>query len=191
MKRAALGLLLTFAVGCGSPEPNPVVVIDTSMGKITAELYKDRAPITVRNFLLYVDDKHFDGTIFHRVIADFMIQGGGFEPGALAKNNEKQTREPIKNEATNGIANERGTLAMARTNDPHSATSQFFINVKNNAALNPNPNNKYGYCVFGKVTAGMEIVDKIRNVATHSVGGHDDVPKEDVIIKSIRRVESK
>jgi cyclophilin family peptidyl-prolyl cis-trans isomerase len=187
--------MLACAVGCGSSEPNPVVEIDTSMGTITAELFKDRSPITVRNFLLYVDDKHYDGTIFHRVIPDFMIQGGGFEPGTLVKNHEKQTREPIKNEATNGISNQRGTLAMARTNDPHSATSQFFINVKNNTGLDPGKNDKHGYCAFGKVTAGMEVVDKIRNVATHTVGvaprDHENVPKEDVIIKSIRRVETK
>lgn len=191
MKRLTLGLLLSFLVGCGSSGPNPVVVIDTSMGKITAELYQDRAPVTVRNFLLYADDKHYDNTIFHRVIADFMIQGGGFEPGALAKNEEKQTREPIKNEAKNGLSNSRGTLAMARTDDPHSATSQFFINVKSNTALDPSPNNPHGYCVFGRVTHGMDVVDKIRIVETKSVGGHKDVPKEDVIIKSIRRVETK
>lgn len=182
--------------GCGAPAPNPVVVIDTSMGTIKAELYQDRAPGTVKNFLMYVDDKHYDGTVFHRVISDFMIQGGGFEPGALEKNDEKQTRSPIKNESDNGLLNERGTLAMARTGEPHSATSQFFINVKDNRFLDrARAQDRVGYCVFGKVIEGMGVVDKIRYVETHTVkagrGEHENVPKEDVIIKSIRRVETK
>lgn len=200
MKRVALATLLLSLAACGSSTPNPVVVIDTSMGTIKAELYQDKAPITVKNFLRYVDDKHYDGTIFHRVMSDFMIQGGGFEPGALAKNEEKQTRGPIKNESSNGVLNERGTLAMARTNDPNSATAQFFINVKDNRSLDrARAEDGFGYCVFGNVTEGMDVVDKIRRVETHSVpfefrgirDKHDNVPKEDVIIKSIRRAEPK
>jgi cyclophilin family peptidyl-prolyl cis-trans isomerase len=162
-------------------DKNPVVVMDTSHGKIVVELFADKAPITVKNFLGYVDEKHYDGTIFHRVIADFMIQGGGMEPGLK----EKRTRAGIKNEA--GIANERGTLAMARTNDPDSATAQFFINVKDNPFLNRGDAKKPGYAVFGRVIDGLDVVDKIRRVETTSRGAHDDVPKEDVIIRSVRR----
>ena len=199
MKRVVLGLLLLSIGACGSSTPNPVVVIETSMGTIKAELYQDKAPITVKNFLRYVDDKHYDGTIFHRVMPNFMIQGGGFEPGALATNDEKQTRAGIKNEADNGLSNERGTLAMARTSEPHSATAQFFINVKDNYRLDRGQNDKYGYAVFGRVIEGMSVVDEIRNVKTHSVpfkvGGrveeHEAVPVEDVLIKSIRRAETK
>src|SRR4051812_38696618 len=156
------------AAACGSSSDSeataPVgVVIDTSMGAIKAELYPDKAPITVKNFLAYVDDKHYDGTIFHRVIADFMIQGGGMEPGMA----EKPTKAPIKNEARNGLANTRGTLAMARTNDPDSATSQFFINVVDNTRnLGPGGVSPDGYAVFGKVTEGMDVVDRIRRVKT-------------------------
>jgi cyclophilin family peptidyl-prolyl cis-trans isomerase len=199
VKRVAYGFLFALLLSisaCGAPAPNPVVVIDTSMGTIKAELYQDRAPGTVKNFLMYVDDKHYDGTIFHRVMSDFMIQGGGFEPGALEKNDEKQTRQPIRNESDNGLRNERGTLAMARTNRPDSATCQFFINVKDNPALDrARAGDRVGYCVFGKVIEGMDVVDKIRYVETHTVkagrGEHENVPKEDVIIKSIRRVETK
>jgi peptidyl-prolyl cis-trans isomerase B (cyclophilin B) len=171
-----------FAAGAGAQDKNPVVVMDTSHGKIVIELFADKAPITAKNFLSYVDEKHYDGTIFHRVIADFMIQGGGMEPGLR----EKKTRAPIKNEAA--ISNERGTISMARTNNPDSATAQFFINVKDNPALDPNPARKSaGYAVFGRVTDGMDVVDKIRRVATTSRGGHDDVPREDVVIRSVRR----
>ena len=162
MRRVFLGWLCLSFSACGSSTPNPVVVIDTSMGTIKAELNQDQAPITVKNFLRYVDDKFYDGTIFHRVIADFMIQGGGFEPGALGQ--EKETRAAIKNESANGLLNVRGTLAMARTNRPDSATSQFYINVKNNGALDrANARDRVGYCVFGKVTEGMDVVDKIRS----------------------------
>jgi len=197
MKRLMLSLLLLSLSACGSSAPNPVVVIDTSMGTIKAELYQEQAPITVKNFLRYVDDQHYDGTIFHRVMPDFMIQGGGFEPGALAKNEEKQTRATIKNESYNGLKNVRGTLAMARTPAPDSASSQFFINVKDNAFLDrARAEDKVGYCVFGKVTEGMDVVDKIRHVETMTVPTpkgppHEAVPKEDVIIKSIRRADSK
>jgi cyclophilin family peptidyl-prolyl cis-trans isomerase len=178
-----LGLLaVASGDGCGQ-EKNPVVVMDTSAGKITVELFADKAPITAKNFLRYVDEKFYDGTIFHRVIASFMIQGGGMEPGLK----EKKTHEPIKNEASNGVKNERGTIAMARTNNPNSATAQFFINVENNSrGLDPAPG-KAGYAVFGKVIDGMDVVDKIRRVQTTSRGGHDDVPTQDVMIRSVRR----
>ena len=167
---------------------NPVVVIDTSMGKIKVELFEDKAPISVKNFLAYVDDKHYDGLIFHRVIPGFMIQGGGMQPGMA----EKKTKEPIKNESGNGLKNERGTLAMARTNVPDSATSQFYINVVDNKMLDKaNAQDGVGYAVFGKVTEGMDVVDKIRAVKTGSKNGHRDVPVEDVMIKTVRRDEKK
>jgi cyclophilin family peptidyl-prolyl cis-trans isomerase len=185
----ALPLLMFALTGCGSSGPNPVVVTDTSMGTIKIELYQDKAPVTVENFLKYVDDKHYDGTIFHRVIEDFMIQGGGFLPGMKG---EKPTRAPIRNESSNGLLNLRGTLAMARTGDPNSATAQFFINVKHNDFLDrARARDGVGYAVFGKVIDGMDVVERIREVKTHRVGPHDDVPVQDVVIKSIRRVETK
>lgn len=177
---------------------HPQVVIETSMGTIKAELFINDAPKTVENFLTYVDDKFFDGTVFHRVIPDFMIQGGGFEPGVeKAKTpeqfqaKEKKARDPIQNESTNGLSNDRGTLAMARTPHPHSASAQFFINVNDNLPLNRDMSRDgWGYAVFGKVTEGMEVVDKIKNVETITIfPGVSDVPAEPVIIKSIRRVE--
>jgi cyclophilin family peptidyl-prolyl cis-trans isomerase len=188
MKRLALAALVAAVAGL-VPAPaqetkNPVVVMDTSMGKITIELLEDKAPITVKNFLKYVDDKHYDGTIFHRVIADFMIQGGGFAPGMK----EKETYAPIKNEAGNGLANKRGTIAMARTNKPDSATAQFYINVKDNPGLDrANAKDKVGYAVFGKVIDGMDVVDAIRRAETTSKGMFDDVPAKDVVIRSVRR----
>jgi len=164
-----------------SQQKNPMVVIDTSMGTIKVELFQDKAPITVKNFLQYVDDKHYDGTIFHRVIKDFMIQGGGLDQ--VMK--EKPTRPAIKNESTNGLANVRGTLAMARTPQPDSATSQFFINVVDNAFLDKaQAKDKVGYCVFGKVVEGLDVADKIRAVQT----GPGDVPVNAVMIKSVRRL---
>ena len=178
-----------------APEPkeaavkNPVVLMKTSLGEITIELWADKAPETVKNFLSYVDDKFYDGTIFHRVIANFMIQGGGFTPAMK----QKPTKPPVKNEATAELDNKRGTIAMARTNDPHSATAQFFINVKDNDFLNHKEKSVrgWGYCAFGKVTAGMDVVDKIKEVATKSVGGFDDVPVTAVVIVSVTRVEVK
>lgn len=161
------------------------IVIDTSLGKIEVELNGEKAPITVDNFLKYVDKKHYDGTIFHRVIGSFMIQGGGYKEDM----SEKQTEEPIKNEADNGLKNDRGTLAMARTQIVDSATAQFFINVVDNPFLNfksPDPRG-YGYAVFGKVTSGMDVVDKIKAVPTGVKKGMDDVPETPVTIKSIRR----
>lgn len=157
-----------------------MVKLHTSLGTITLELDSEKAPQTVRNFLDYVAAGHYDNTVFHRVIDGFMIQGGGFEPGMK----QKPTRDPIKNEADNGLKNEAGTVAMARTSDPHSATAQFFINVANNAFLDYTSAsaNGWGYCVFGKVVEGMDVVSKIRGVATGSKGFHQDVPVEDVII---------
>lgn len=169
------------------PEINsPVVALDTSKGVIKVELNAEKAPKTVANFLQYVDSGHYDGTIFHRVIADFMIQGGGLN----ADMREKSTRGPILNEADNGLANDRGTIAMARTQAPHSATAQFFINAgATNGFLNHRSKTPqgWGYCVFGKVVEGMEVVDAIRRVRTGRAGMHDDVPLEPVTIASIRR----
>jgi cyclophilin family peptidyl-prolyl cis-trans isomerase len=189
MKRFLMGLAVVLGLSLLNPgraqEKHPRVVIDTSLGKITVELYADKAPITVDNFLRYVDDKFYDGTIFHRVIPDFMIQGGGFEPGMQ----EKKTRPTIKNEAGNGVSNVRGTIAMARTPDPDSASSQFFINVGDNRRLDRiNSRDKFGYTVFGMVVEGMDVVDKIRAVETKTVGDHGNVPTRDVVIRSIRRV---
>jgi cyclophilin family peptidyl-prolyl cis-trans isomerase len=173
---------------------NPVVVMETSQGTIKIELYPDKAPITVKNFLGYVDDKFYDGLVFHRVIPNFMVQGGGFEQGLK----EKKTKEPIKNEASNGLENKRGTIAMARTSDPDSATAQFYINLKDNAFLDrANAQDGVGYCVFGKVIDGMDVVDKIAqaprgNKIAETRGGKarfSDVPEEDMVIKSVRKAE--
>ena len=156
-----------------------MVVLETSLGNIEITLDTEKAPISSENFLSYVDAGHYDGTIFHRVISGFMIQGGGF----VASMAQKATTGPIKNEFGNGLTNQRGTIAMARTNDPHSATSQFFINTVEHAFLNNPP----GYAVFGKVTAGMDVVDKIEKVETASKGGHRDVPAQTVTIIKARR----
>ena len=173
----------------GDSKDNPQVVMETSAGTIKMVLFQDKAPISVENFLKYVDAKHYDGTIFHRVIADFMIQGGGFEPGMREK---RDKFAPIKNEADNGLRNEKGTLAMARTGDPHSATAQFFINTVTNRALDrAESQDGFGYAVFGRVTEGMDVVDKIRFVQTRTIGGHQNVPVENVLIKSIRRADAK
>ena len=155
------------------------VALTTNHGKITIELDANKAPKTVENFLHYVTSGHYDGTIFHRVINGFTIQGGGFEPGMK----QKACGEPIENEAANGLANEEYTIAMARTSDPHSATAQFFINVKDNDFLNYEGPDNWGYCVFGKVTEGTDVVDTIRKVRTGTKGFHGDVPVEDVIIE--------
>jgi cyclophilin family peptidyl-prolyl cis-trans isomerase len=167
--------------------PHPMVVIDTSFGPIKAELYEKKSPITVKNFLAYVDDKFYDGTLFHRVMPNFMIQGGGFLPGMK----EKETRAEIKNESLNGLKNLRGTLAMARRPDPDSASAQFFINLKHNRNLDPPGGGRPAYAVFGKVVDGMDVVDRIAQVKTEDVGGHEAVPVRDVLIKSIRRVDAK
>ena len=166
---------------------NPTVVIKTSEGTIKVELWADKAPGTVKNFLRYTDEKFYDGTVFHRVIANFMIQGGGL----TAELRRKPTHEAIKNEAKPALRNDRGTIAMARTSDVDSATSQFFINVKDNPGLNQRDTTPegFGYCVFGKVVEGMDVVDKIRVVKTGAVGGYKDVPLKPVVIESIRRQE--
>jgi peptidyl-prolyl cis-trans isomerase B (cyclophilin B) len=155
------------------------VVLHTNHGDITLELDAEKAPKTVENFLSYVRDGHYDGTIFHRVIDGFMVQGGGFEPGMK----QKPTKASVENEATNGLKNEAYTVAMARTSDPHSASAQFFINVKNNSFLDYPGQDGWGYCVFANVTAGKEVVDKIKSVKTSRSGMFSDVPAEDVVIE--------
>ncbi|ABG40407.1 MAG: peptidylprolyl isomerase [Alteromonadaceae bacterium] len=160
-----------------------MVTIHTNYGVINVELFADKAPETVANFLSYAKEGFYDNTIFHRVIDGFMVQGGGFEPGM----EQKATKATIKNEANNGLANEVGTLAMARTNEPHSASSQFFINVANNSFLNfrSESGDGWGYCVFAKVTDGMDVVNKIKDVKTGNSGYHQDVPVEDVVIQKV------
>lgn len=182
MKFLACFLFLSFSALAQST--NPVVVVETSMGTFEVELNEAKAPVTVKNFLGYVNDKFYDGTIFHRVINNFMVQGGGFTEGMR----EKSTKAPIKNEAANGLRNEVGTIAMARTSDPHSASSQFFINVNDNTFLNHTaPNNQgYGYAVFGKVTEGMHVINRMKMVKTGTVGMHSDVPMDAIVIKSVR-----
>jgi peptidyl-prolyl cis-trans isomerase B (cyclophilin B) len=159
-----------------------MIKFNTNFGTITIKLDHEKAPVTAANFEQYVKDGFYDGTIFHRVIDGFMIQGGGMMPGMI----EKQPRDSIKNEADNGLKNERGTIAMARTNDPHSASAQFFINVKDNAFLNHTAPSAqgWGYCVFGRVVDGMDVVDKIKGVQTGNAGYHQDVPEEDVVVES-------
>jgi len=163
-----------------------MVRLETNFGVIAIELDTGRAPATVKNFLEYVESGFYSNTVFHRVIDGFMIQGGGFEPGM----NQKRARSPIKNEADNGLKNERYTIAMARTSEPHSASSQFFINVKDNGFLDHTAPNAqgWGYCVFGKVVEGRDVVDKIKQVKTGKRGGHADVPVEDVIIERAEAV---
>jgi cyclophilin family peptidyl-prolyl cis-trans isomerase len=187
----ALGHLPTFAIlvfalwsGTLLAQANPSAIIRTSMGEIKVELYADKAPLSVENFINYANSGFYDGTIFHRVIGNFMIQGGGF----TADLQKKATGENIRNEASNGLQNKRGTLAMARTNDPHSATSQFFINVQDNADLNytgEGSSREWGYTVFGRVTSGMSVVDSIRFVSTTTKQRYSDVPVEPVIIESV------
>lgn len=164
-----------------------MIIMRTTHGDITLELDTEKAPRTCENFVAYVKDGFYNGTIFHRVINDFMIQGGGFEVGM----NQKPCGSPIENEADNGLRNDNGTIAMARTMDPHSATAQFFINVKDNDFLNHSGKNAqgWGYTVFGKITEGSEVLDKIRAVPTTSRGGHQDVPADDVIIESVEVAE--
>ena len=160
-----------------------MVQMHTEFGTITVELYPEKAPATVENFLEYAKSGFYNNTIFHRVIDGFMIQGGGFEPGMT----QKETRAPVKNEDDNGLKNERYTIAMARTPNPHSATAQFFINVADNGFLDysaPTPQG-WGYCVFGKVVEGQDVVDRIKKVKTGSKGGHQDVPVDDVVITSV------
>lgn len=178
-------LVFSLSMTDASAAPaNPQVLIKTSKGDIVVELYPTQAPITVDNFLKYVDAKHYDGTIFHRVIGNFMIQGGGF----TADMKQKPTREGIKLESKNGLKNDRGTIAMARTAIPDSGTAQFFINVVDNAMLNHPQPDGHGYAVFGKVVSGMDTVNAIKSVKTSSSGMHRDVPAEAVVIQSMTRV---
>jgi cyclophilin family peptidyl-prolyl cis-trans isomerase len=187
LRRALLPLLLlTLALPAWAA--NPVVELTTSLGPIRIELYPKEAPKTVENFLRYAKEGFYDGTIFHRVIPGFMVQGGGFTPDM----EQKKTRDPIANEAQNGLKNTVGTLAMARTPNPHSATAQFFINVADNDFLNfTGPTQQgFGYCVFGRVTQGMDVVNKIVAVQTGNRGGHQNVPLKPVLIKSARIVST-
>jgi len=182
-------------------DKNPIVEMKTSMGTIRIELFPEKAPFTVKNFLNYVDDKFYDGTLFHRVIATFMIQGGGFDNTEPMR--EKRMKPPIRNEAANGLKNDRGTIAMARESDPDTATSEFFINVVDNERLNRPKPDGHGYAVFGRVIEGMDVVDKIRQVKTDSgraiirVAGEEkeetlkDVPQTRVVIQSVRRLQPK
>ena len=183
--RLALCASLSFAgiQAQAAEDGNPVVVLETSMGNITVELDGAKAPKCTENFLKYVEKGHYNGVIFHRVIPGFMIQTGGMNPDM----SEKGTDKPIRNESRNGLTNKRGTLAMARTANPHSATAQFFVNLKDNAFLDQGD----GYAVFGKVIEGMEVVDKIAGVRTTSKKGHDDVPVEPITIKSAKLVPAK
>jgi peptidyl-prolyl cis-trans isomerase A (cyclophilin A) len=182
---AGLGLcacLTVTAASAQSDDKHPVVILDTSFGPITIELDREKAPITVENFLKYVDDGFYDNLIFHRVIPSFMIQGGGFDQQMREK--REGQRGEIKNESGNGLSNSRGTIAMARKPNPDSASNQFFINVADNARLD---NAGGGYTVFGKVTDGMDVVDKIRKVKTTIQNGFEDVPAEPIVIKTARR----
>jgi cyclophilin family peptidyl-prolyl cis-trans isomerase len=182
--------LVVLSVAAGSPgalAADPQVDLKTNFGTIRVELYPAKAPKTVANFLQYVKDGHYNGVIFHRVIPDFMIQVGGFEKGMK----EKPTRAPIENEAKNGLKNDLGTLAMARTNQPHSASAQFFINTKNNDFLNYPGQDGWGYAVFGKVVSGMDVVMKISQVPTGNAGMHGNVPREPVLIESATIVADK
>jgi len=185
---AAAGFALVLAAGAAAQDKAaaPRVLLATSMGDITIQLEPEKAPKTVANFLDYVKSGHYDGTIFHRVIGGFMIQGGGFTPDMA----QKPTKAPIPLESRNGLKNERGTVAMARTAVPDSATSQFFINVVDNAMLDqPNARDGQGYAVFGKVVAGMDVVDRIRAVETTTAGPHQNVPAKPVLIRSATLVK--
>jgi cyclophilin family peptidyl-prolyl cis-trans isomerase len=182
-----MGVLMVFATAIQANKTNPKVIMKTSMGDITIELYPDKAPITVNNFFSYVDEKFYDGTIFHRVMKGFMIQGGGLTP----EFGSKPAKSAIKNEATNGLKNKRGTIAMARMPDPDSATCQFFINHVDNPGLDHSDNTPdgYGYAVFGKVVKGMDVVDAIADVKIMTRSGRPNVPRETITIISVRRVE--
>jgi len=186
----ALSLLFFVPANTAAEEEgsDPMVEVQTNLGSFTLELYPDKAPISVKNFMQYVNKKFYDGTIFHRVMPTFMIQGGGFTPDMM----KKATGAPIKNEANNGLSNLKGTIAMARTSDINSATCQFFINVKDNTGLDYRGDApaEYGYAVFGKVVEGMDTVEKIKGVKTTTKGAYGDVPVKPVIIKSIRRISS-
>jgi peptidyl-prolyl cis-trans isomerase A (cyclophilin A) len=182
---AAVTIILVsglFVVSAGAAGKNPIVLMETSQGKVTIELFQKESPLSVKNFLSYVKEGFYNGTTFHRVIPGFMVQGGGF----AANMNQKSTGKPIKNEAVNGLKNDRGTLAMARTGDPDSATSQFFINLVNNSGLNRPQPDGHGYAVFGKVIEGMDVVDRIAGVRTGVRMGMRDVPLDPVEIKVMK-----
>ncbi len=180
------GLILAFTFFADAEQANPRVLMKTTKGDMTLELYQDKAPITVKNFLSYVDEKFYDNTIFHRVMKDFMIQGGGLTEDFI----EKSSKSPIKNEATNGLKNKRGTIAMARMNEPHSATCQFFINHVDNSFLdNGEAADGWGYCVFGKVVDGMDVVDTIAKAPTMTKHDMANVPRETIKILSVTRIE--
>ncbi len=187
----SLLVLLQVSTLLSAPKenPNPRVLIKTNMGDITVELFEKEAPVTVKNFLNYVDKKFYDGTVFHRIIPGFVIQGGGYTVDLV----KKKTNPPIKNEATNGLKNLKGTLSMARTMDVNSATSQFFINLKDNRSLDHRDNTArgYGYAVFGKVVSGWNVVEKIASMPTTTKKGLKNTPKKPVVIKSIRRIPRK
>ena len=190
LARLALMAALMFAgfPQLASAQGNPQAVIHTSMGEIRLELYPDQAPASVENFVNYANSGFYDGTIFHRVISHFMIQGGGFTPDMQ----KKPTRDPIRNEAANGLSNKRGTIAMARTGDPHSATAQFFINVQDNMNLDyrgESSPSTWGYAVFGQVTEGLEVVDDIRFVKTTTMPPFSDVPVEPVVIERVEIID--
>jgi cyclophilin family peptidyl-prolyl cis-trans isomerase len=176
--------LISLGLMSAAYAENVKVLMKTNLGNIELELYGDQAPLTVQNFLRYADEKFYEGTIFHRVINSFMIQGGGFDQNMQ----QKRTNAPIKNEAKNGLKNKRGTIAMARTGDPHSATAQFFINHVNNSNLDYPSRDGWGYCVFGKVTKGMDTVDKIADVYITTKNGMLNVPEKPVIITSVTRL---
>lgn len=179
-------LVFGSAAFASAPQGNPKVLMKTTKGDITIELYPEKAPLTVNNFLSYVDEKFYDGTIFHRVIKDFMIQGGGLTP----EFEEKPAKSPIKNEAANGLKNKRGTIAMARTGDPHSATCQFFINHVDNSFLDHGTaSDGWGYCVFGKVIDGLDVLDAIATSPTMTKYGMQDVPRETIKIISVGRLD--
>jgi cyclophilin family peptidyl-prolyl cis-trans isomerase len=189
LRSILIALTLTLAsLSLSAQAQNPQVEMRTSLGTIVLELQPENAPLTVKNFLQYVNDGFYNGTIFHRVIADFMIQGGGFTTDMQ----QKKTRDPIKHEGGNGLKNQVGTIAMARTADPNSGTSQFFINVVDNQMLDfrgPGPQ-EIGYCVFGRVVKGLDVVNKIRNVQTATRGGHQNVPVQTVTIEKVTVIEA-
>ncbi|MDR3323143.1 MAG: peptidyl-prolyl cis-trans isomerase [Zoogloeaceae bacterium] len=180
-------MLMASVLGAVSAQAAPSVAIETSQGKIVLELDAKKAPQSVQNFLQYAKDGFYNGTVFHRVIPGFMIQGGGFTPNMA----QKSPRAPIENEAKNGLRNKRGTIAMARTSEPHSATAQFFINLVDNGNLDFPSFDGWGYAVFGKVTEGMDVVDKIAKASTGNVGPHQNVPTEAIIIQSVTLLSEK
>lgn len=186
MKKSVLTLFALAGFAASAFAANPMVELRTNQGDIKVELYADKAPKSVANFTQYIKDGHYAGTVFHRVIDGFMIQGGGFD----AQMQQKSTRPPIENEARNGLKNLPGTLAMARTSDPHSASSQFFINLAPNTFLDYPSRDGWGYAVFGKVVSGMDVVEKIAKVRTGNAGFHQNVPVEPVIIESARVLEA-